>query len=163
MVAQLAHDDVRVVGVIAGDVMPGQEAYREELLRRIASTGLGRRLRWVGHMEPIEPFYHACDIFVSTSEYETFGNSVCEAMACRRPVAAYRGGSVHEVVDNAGWIVDTGDLPALTIAVRELVLAPPRFEGRAGEVRPSSGGRAIQPRQEFAAVEANLRILLSQR
>jgi glycosyltransferase involved in cell wall biosynthesis len=129
MVAQLAHDDVRVVGAIAGDVMPGQEAYREELLRRIASTGLGRRLRWVGHMEPIEPFYHACDIFVSTSEYETFGNGVCEAMACRRPVAAYRGGSVHEVVGDAGWIVDTGDLPALTAAVRELVCHPSLREG----------------------------------
>jgi L-malate glycosyltransferase len=162
MVAQLAHDDVRVVGVIAGDVMPGQEAYREELLRRIASTGLGRRLRWVGHMEPIEPFYHACDIFVSTSEYETFGNSVCEAMACRRPVAAYRGGSVHEVVDNAGWIVDTGDLPALTIAVRELVRRPDLREelGRRGHRRVAEQFNPAKSLQQLKRIYASL---LSQR
>src|SRR5262249_47595188 len=76
LVAQLARDDPRVVGLIAGDVMPGDESYREELLGRIAEMGLGRRLRWLGNLEPIEPFHHAVDIFVSTSEYETFGNSV---------------------------------------------------------------------------------------
>jgi len=99
---QLAREDPRVGGVLAGDAAPGDESYRDQILQRIAASGLGRRLRWLGNLEPVEPFYHAIDIFVSTSEYETFGNSVCEAMACRRPVAAYRGGSVHEVVGDAG-------------------------------------------------------------
>jgi glycosyltransferase involved in cell wall biosynthesis len=124
LVAQLARNDPRIVGIIAGDVMPGQESYRRSILQRIGATGLGRRLMWVGHMEPIEPFHHACDIFVSTSDYETFGNSVCEAMACRRPVAAYRGGSVHEVVGEAGLIVETGDFPALVETVSRLVRDP---------------------------------------
>ncbi|WP_169979014.1 glycosyltransferase family 4 protein [Tautonia rosea] len=124
MVAQLAHEDERVVGVIAGDAPLGEEAYREELLARMRSKNLGRRFQWLGNLEPIEPFDHAIDIFVSTSEYETFGNSVCEAMACRRPVAAYRGGSVQEVVGETGYIVETGDLAQLTEAVRELVQNP---------------------------------------
>jgi glycosyltransferase involved in cell wall biosynthesis len=124
LVAGLAREDARVVGVIAGDAAPGEGAYREGLLRQIAATGLGRRLQWIGHAEPVEPFHHACDVFVSTSAYETFGNSVCEAMACRRPVAAYRGGSVQEVVGAAGRIVETGDLPSLAAAVRELVARP---------------------------------------
>jgi glycosyltransferase involved in cell wall biosynthesis len=124
LVARLAKDDARVVGLLGGDAMPGQEAYRRELLERVEATGLGRRFRWVGHQEPVEPFHHACDVFVSTSEYETFGNSVCEAMACRRPVAAYRGGSVHEVVGDAGLIFETGDLDGLTGAVARLVRDP---------------------------------------
>jgi glycosyltransferase involved in cell wall biosynthesis len=121
LVAGLARDDPRVVGVIAGDAVPGDEPYRERILRQIDDTGLGRRLIWLGNLDEIGPFLHAIDIFVSTSEYETFGMSVCEAMACGRPVAAYRGGSVHEVVGAAGRVVATGDLPALAGAVAGLV------------------------------------------
>jgi glycosyltransferase involved in cell wall biosynthesis len=124
MVAALAREDPRVVGVVAGDAPPGDEVYRDKIVRRIGETGLGRRLIWAGNLEPVEPFYHASDVFVSTSEYETFGNSVCEAMACGRPVAAYRGGSVHEVVGDVGRVVANGDVPALTAAVRELVGRP---------------------------------------
>jgi glycosyltransferase involved in cell wall biosynthesis len=64
------------------------------------------------------PFLRALDLFVSTSEYETFGNSVCEAMACRVPVVAYAGGSVAEVIGDTGAVVATGDLAALTVASR---------------------------------------------
>jgi glycosyltransferase involved in cell wall biosynthesis len=72
-------------------------------------------------VDDIEPFYHAIDVFVSTSEYETFGNSVCEAMACARPVAGYVGGSVGEVVGEAGITVPDKDVDALVRAVVTLV------------------------------------------
>jgi glycosyltransferase involved in cell wall biosynthesis len=124
LVARLAREYPRVGGVIAGGAVPGGEAYHEQLARQVAATGLGGRLRLLGHMEPVEPLYHACDIFVSTSEYETFGNSVCEAMACRRPVAAYEGGSVREVVGDAGLVVATGELVGLAEAARRLLTSP---------------------------------------
>jgi L-malate glycosyltransferase len=126
LVAQMAREDARVVGVLAGDAMPGDEAYRDKILRQIENTGLGRRFRWVGNLEQVEPFYHALDVFVSTSEYETFGNSVCEAMACSRPVVAYRGGSVAEVLGDGGAIVENKDLSGLVSRVRECVLQPTR-------------------------------------
>ena len=108
----------------AGDAMPGDEPYREKVLRHIAAAGLGRRFVWLGNLDDVEPFYQAIDVFVSTSEYETFGNSVCEAMACGRPVVAYRGGSVEEVVGEAGLVVGDGDLAALAAAARACVLRP---------------------------------------
>ncbi|MBI3408460.1 MAG: glycosyltransferase family 4 protein [Planctomycetes bacterium] len=126
LVDRLCREDERVVGVLAGDAPPGDEGYRVQILSQIEATGLGRRLRWLGNLEPVEPFYHGIDVFVSTSTYETFGNTICEAMACRRPVAAYRGGSVHEVAGDAGRVVETGDLNALTEAVRSLVRQPAR-------------------------------------
>jgi glycosyltransferase involved in cell wall biosynthesis len=137
LVAALAREDGRVVGVLAGDAMPGDEPYREKVLRHIESTGLGRRFVWLGNLDDVEPFYHGIDLFVSTSEYETFGNSVCEAMACSRPVVGYRGGSVAEVVGDAGGIVPDADLSALTAAVRECVQRPElRVElGRLGRRR----------------------------
>ncbi len=126
VVESLAKEDPRVVGLIAGPVRPGEQWYRDQILAQMKETGLGDRLRWLQRVDPVEPFYHACDIFISTSQYETFGNSVCEAMACRVPVAAYRGGSVHEVVGEAGCVVETGDLPALIGEVRALVQNPER-------------------------------------
>lgn len=121
LVGQLAQKDQRIVGVLAGDAVPGGEAYRDTILKQIQELKLGRRFVWTGHMEPIEPFYHAIDVFVSTSEYESFGNSVCEAMACMRPIAAYQGGSVAEVVGTAGVIVPNGDRDGLRLAIERYV------------------------------------------
>jgi glycosyltransferase involved in cell wall biosynthesis len=118
LVEDLGRSDSRVVGLIAGGVVPGEEQYAEEIERRLRQSPLAARLRWVGHLEAMAPFLRALDLFVSTSEYETFGNSVCEAMACRVPVVAYAGGSVAEVIGDTGAVVATGDLAALTVASR---------------------------------------------
>jgi glycosyltransferase involved in cell wall biosynthesis len=49
-------------------------------------------------------------MYVSTSFVETFGNSVVEAMLCGKPVLAYEGGSVKEVVGDAGFICKNGQI-----------------------------------------------------
>jgi L-malate glycosyltransferase len=154
MVATLAREDSKVVGIIAGDALAGDEGYRDKIKIQITDTGLGRRLQWVGNMEPIEPFYHAIDVFVSTSEYETFGNSVCEAMACGKPVAGYRGGSVQEVVGDTGLVVDTGDLAGLTEQVRGLVREPGRRDelGRRGRDRVRDRFDPANSLQQVAAI-----------
>jgi glycosyltransferase involved in cell wall biosynthesis len=110
-----------VVGVLAGGEVPGDEAYAREVIPRINALEATGAIRWVGHLEPVEPFLQATDIFVSTSEYETFGMSVLEAMACGKAVAAYRGGSVYEVVAGTGLIAETGDVAGLLSAVQSLV------------------------------------------
>jgi L-malate glycosyltransferase len=140
-----------VVGVLAGPVIPGDEGYRDTILERVERAGLGRRFRWLGNVDDIERFHQAIDIYVSTSSYETFGMSVCEAMACRRPVVAYRGGSVHEVVGDAGLIVETGDLQALTTAVEELVRYSERREelGQRGYQRVAEHFNAVNSLQQL--------------
>ncbi len=122
IIRRLAPRHEKIVGVIAGGEIPGDEEYRKRIEREVADSGLGRRLRSAGHLEPVEPFHHACDISVSTSVYETFGNSVCEAMACGKPVAGYVGGSVGEVIGETGLVVTTADIDGLTGAVERLVL-----------------------------------------
>ncbi|MEX2215045.1 MAG: glycosyltransferase family 4 protein [Phycisphaeraceae bacterium] len=121
LVADLTKQDSRIVGIVAGDAPPGGSSYRDELNRYADRAQLGNRLRWLGHVDAIEPLLAGADIFVSTSQYETFGNSVCEAMACGTPVVGYEGGSVKEVVGDTGRIVKTGDRAGLGAAVRELV------------------------------------------
>lgn len=124
LVAALAREDRRVCGVLAGDAMPGDEGYRDQVLRHIERSGLGARFRWLGNVDDVEPFYQGLDLFVSTSEYETFGNSVCEAMACGKPVIGYHGGSVAEVVADGGRVVANADVAALTAAARDCVRRP---------------------------------------
>jgi glycosyltransferase involved in cell wall biosynthesis len=158
LVAQLAREDERVVGVLAGDAMPGDEPYREKVLKYIAASGLGRRFVWLGNLDDVEPFYHGIDVFVSTSEYETFGNSVCEAMACARPVVAYRGGSVHEVVGEAGLVVGDRDLTSLTESARRCVQRPEVREllGRAGRERVRGRFNPADSQQQVMAIYESL-------
>lgn len=114
----------QLVGIIAGGEIDGDEEYRARIEREVRDSGLGRRLQWVGNLEPVEPLHSACDISISTSEYETFGNSVCEAMACGKPVVGYEGGSVAEVLGQSGISVKTKDLQALVAAVESLIVDP---------------------------------------
>lgn len=152
LVAALAREGLPVVGVLAGDAMPGDEPYRDTVSRHLERQQLGRRFRWLGNMDDIEPFDQAIDLFVSTSEYETFGNSVCEAMACGRPVIAYRGGSIHEVVGDGGRIVADRDVTALIAATRECVVD--------ASLRTELGGRARQRVIECFSPAATLKRLV---
>jgi glycosyltransferase involved in cell wall biosynthesis len=149
----------QAVFLIAGGPIAGDEAYRERIEREVAGAGLGRRLRWLGFLEPVEPFYHASDVQVSTSEYETFGNSVCEAMACARPVAAYRGGSVAEVLGEAGMVVDTGNLDGLTAAVERLI-ADEELRRSLGRSARQRVAEQFSPRKSFVQLVGIYQTLL---
>lgn len=156
---RLAPQHEKVVGVIAGGEIEGDEDYRQRIEREIAESGLGRRLRWVGYLEPVEPFHHACDISVSTSGYETFGNSVCEAMACGKPVAGYVGGSVAEVAGETGLIVETGDIDGLTQAVERLVVDA-ELRARLGEQARQRVATEFNPANSLKQLEGIYRSLL---
>jgi glycosyltransferase involved in cell wall biosynthesis len=64
----------------------------------------------------------AADVFVSASLMETYGLSVVEAMACGKPVIAFRVGGIAEAApDGQGAILSTaGDGPALIEAITKL-------------------------------------------
>jgi glycosyltransferase involved in cell wall biosynthesis len=162
LIVALAANDARVVGLIAGGAIEGEEAYRERIESAIAASGLGRRLRWVGHLEPIQPLLGSLDVFVSTSEYETFGNSVCEAMACGVPVAAYVGGSVHEIIGDAGLVVPNGDLAGLIDGVNTLVRNPER-RAELGERGRERVATLFNPAASFRDLRAIQRRLIAVR
>ncbi len=129
VIASLVAAGLDVHGFIAGQpYFPEDDAELRALKALTEHLGVSDRLKFLGYVEPAEPLYHAWDICVSTSAYETFGMTVLEAMACGCPVVAYPGGSISEVVGRAGTIVPDGDEAALAAAVRELACDATRRE-----------------------------------
>jgi glycosyltransferase involved in cell wall biosynthesis len=78
--------------------------------------------------EQITELYNEATIAVSPSVYEGFGFPAGEAMSCGTPVLATTGGSLPEVVGDAGVIVPHSNPAALAQAIGALLDDP---EGRA--------------------------------
>jgi glycosyltransferase involved in cell wall biosynthesis len=142
LIAELFRSGLDVHGFIAGQpYFPEDERELVSLRALAAALGVEDRVRFLGYVEPVEPLYHAWDVCVSTSAYETFGMTVLEAMACRCPVVGYPGGSVAEVVGDGGTVVDDNDFAALLSAVGRLVSDP--------DLRMEMGARARVRAEQF--------------
>lgn len=101
---------------------PPDERY-PEAPRRAAELGLGDRIEWVGYAAPgqlIENYQRAA-AFVLPSQYEGFGLTVLEAMACGAPVVCSNVSSLPEVVGDAAVLVPPGDCAALAAALTSVL------------------------------------------
>jgi L-malate glycosyltransferase len=149
-----------VVFALAGGPIPIDQEYSEWIIPQIRTAQSKTQLRWLGHLEPISAFLNGIDVFVSTSEHESFGKSVCEAMACGKPVAAYEGGSVQEVVGEAGFIVPTGDLDGLTAKLDVLIGNQPLRESL-GQAARRRVQMEFNPARSFEQLQEIYRSILS--
>jgi len=110
LIDRLRRAGVPAHGFIAGEPVFDHDRPLVDKLKALAvSLGLAEYITFLGYVEPSEPLYHAWDICISTSSYETFGMTVLEAMACRCAVVAYPGGSVQEIAGPGARIVPDGD------------------------------------------------------
>lgn len=68
----------------------------------------------------------ACDVLLSTSEYEGFGLTIVEGMACGLPVVATAVGGVTDLVEDGvtGFLVPPGDVGALAERLEQLCASP---------------------------------------
>lgn len=131
MVKSLLEKKHDVKGVIAGGGKFGDPNYFKSLEELIKKYNLQNKVLMLGNLDDIAPFYHSIDLFVSTSELETFGMSVCEAMAFSLPVIGYEGGSVKEVLDDPRCVVKNFDLNGL-VHLAEKILANSEYRETLG-------------------------------
>jgi len=89
--------------------------------------------------------YASLDVFVHTGPFETFGQTVQEALASGLPVVAPNTGGPRDLVapGRTGFLVPVGDDAALRAAVR--VLADPAVRGRFGAAARRSVLRRTWP------------------
>jgi glycosyltransferase involved in cell wall biosynthesis len=116
--------------VIAGSPHTGNPALYpplEPLLRRL---GVADRVRVPGFVSEDDKraLFWAAEAYVFTSEYEGFGLSPLEAMACGAPVICSNRTSLPEVVGDAGVLVDPTPRTVAAALVQVMNDAPRRAQ-----------------------------------
>ncbi len=109
--------------------------------RELDELGLRDKVKFVSGLtlDEMRRYYAEATVAVSPSVYEGFGFPAGEAMACGVPVVSTNGGSLPEVVGDAGVIVPTKDSDALAAAIGDLLDNPDK-RAKLGE----AGYRRIQ-------------------
>ncbi|WP_245969493.1 glycosyltransferase [Thiocapsa rosea] len=109
----------------------GDGPERSILEQRIRDWDLGDRVAFVGHRENVFPYMRKADIYVHTCQFEGFGYTMLEAMACGTPVLATDCPSGPREVLGAGRfgvLVAPSDAGALSSGIAGLLADPGRRE-----------------------------------
>jgi L-malate glycosyltransferase len=85
----------------------------EELCREI---GCCDHVRFVGKQEQMEEILAIADLFLLTSDYESFGLAALEAMAAQVPVVSTNAGGLPEINIHGvtGYMAEVGDVAAMS-------------------------------------------------
>lgn len=122
--------------VICGRVTADQQAFAAGLERRIADAGLASRIRFLGEVDDIKPWYRKVSLYVAPSRNEGFGLTPLEAMASGTAVVASDAGAYAEMIvpGVTGAVVPAGDGDALKAAIERYLQSPETAHdhGRAG-------------------------------
>ncbi|MBO6635624.1 glycosyltransferase family 4 protein [Parvibaculum sp.] len=104
--------------------------------------------------EDITTIYNEATIAVSPSVYEGFGFPCGEAMSCGTPVIATNGGSLPEVVGDAGIVVPHSNPPALANAIAAMLDDPEMRAayGQAGRERILAEFKWERAAREYADI-----------
>lgn len=107
-------------------VMVGEGPERLRAEEDLASRGLQGSVRWIGNSTQVERILAMSDVFLLTSETESFGLAALEAMASYVPVVATNVGGLPEVVDHGktGYLERVGDTAAMAKDVLEILTTP---------------------------------------
>jgi len=92
----------------------GPERQATEELSR--SLGVIEDIRFVGKQEQMEDILAIADLFLLTSEYESFGLAALEAMASGVPVVSTNAGGLKEIITQGetGYMANVGDIEAMS-------------------------------------------------
>jgi N-acetyl-alpha-D-glucosaminyl L-malate synthase BshA len=114
-------DVVRIFAAVNKQV-PSKLLFVGDGPERPSAEGLSRDLkicddiRFVGKQEQMEEILAISDMFLLTSEYESFGLAALEAMAAGVPVISTNAGGLPEinVPGVTGYLSNVGDIPGMT-------------------------------------------------
>ena len=116
----------------------GPENTHVQALRRAQTRGeLPNNLRLMPYTSTPEAAIAQANIVLNLSHcQETFGRTILEGMAARRPVLAYHWGALPELIDEGvnGFTVEHGDIQAMASRLRQFCREPHQITaiGKAG-------------------------------
>ena len=95
-------------------IICGEGEHKPRLLSLSRTLGVEDKIIWTGAIlhEELPRYLSLASVFVQPSISESFGISICEAMAMEIPVIASRSGGIPEVVEDgvSGFLVEPGDI-----------------------------------------------------
>jgi glycosyltransferase involved in cell wall biosynthesis len=103
-------------------VIAGKKGWMfEEIFKKVKKLGLEDKVIFTDFVneEDVPALMAGAKVFVTPSFWEGFGIPVVEAMACGTPVVVSNSGSLPEIVDDAGVIVDPYDPNDIAKGIKE--------------------------------------------
>lgn len=120
-------------------IMVGDGPDRMQAEQMVERLGLKGRVEFAGPQLDVAEVLRDADLLLSTSESETFGMTIAEAMATEVPVVAAEVGGVPEVVVDGvtGLLSPVGDIQKLAENAIHILRCPVQMEkfGKAGRQR----------------------------
>ncbi|HEY2407160.1 MAG TPA: glycosyltransferase family 4 protein [Polyangiaceae bacterium] len=102
-----------------------EEQYRAELASTIRESGLGERVRFIGHRDDMPRVLAACDVYCQPNQVpEPYGLVFVEALALGKPVVSGDEGGVTEVVTRDCGILCKPNSKAVANALEQLLANP---------------------------------------
>lgn len=97
----------------------GSGSAEQKLRARARALGVADRVTFLGYQPDPRPAIAACHAAINSSRDEPLGLSVLEALAMQRPVVAFDGGGIPEIVRDGetGWLVREPTVQALAAAL----------------------------------------------
>ncbi len=102
----------------------GEGSAEKQLKELCASLQIENKVTFTGRIPftEISKHYNMINVLVNISEYESFGVSIIEAMACEKPVIVTNVGGLKEIVNHSllGIKVEVGDVEQTAAAIEQL-------------------------------------------
>jgi UDP-glucose:(heptosyl)LPS alpha-1,3-glucosyltransferase len=97
------------------------------------SLGIGERVRFVGAVSDVRPYYAAADAFLLATLYDPQPNAALEAMACGLPVLTTPRCGAAELLEEgvSGYVRDALDVAGMAQAIGQLDMSHARTMGAA--------------------------------
>src|SRR5690606_33091220 len=152
-----------VHALIVGAALYGEDAYAEDLQRRVKALDLADRVHFLGFRSDIPDLMRLASVVVHTSVApEPFGRVLVEGMLAQRPVVASRAGGTVEVIEHgtSGLLVPPADPGALARAVVGLL----SDEAEARRIAADGYERArhlFSPQAMLARIEQEIELVLA--
>lgn len=134
-------------------VLAGSGVDRENVALRAAAdaAGIADAVHTLGQRHDVPRLMASLDVLASASHGEAFPNVIGEAMACGVPCVVTDVGDSAAIVGDTGTVVRPGDMPALALALADLLAKP-------AIVRAGIGQRARERVQQMFEIGAVSRL-----
>ncbi|MGC9330027.1 MAG: N-acetyl-alpha-D-glucosaminyl L-malate synthase BshA, partial [Candidatus Hinthialibacter sp.] len=124
-------DVIKVFDLIAANIparliLAGEGPDRSAAEWLVNQLGLRDKVKFAGSQNNIAQILQDADLLLSTSESESFGMTIAEAMACETPVVSTCVGGIPEVIQDGitGYLEPVGDIQALAQAALSILCNP---------------------------------------